>query len=243
MSTSLSSSSTPSERSRLQQIINLLVGIMGFVLPAALYYFSGETDLRGSMSSYYHTDSKPIFIGYLIILGFLLIIYQGYGRIDNLLSVTAGLSAWAVALFPTVDSGLPRDLAGYVHVVASTLLFLIIAYFCLRIFTKRSGVITSKKIWRDRVYKLSGYVILFSLAMIALPNVWERSYPTNWTFGFEYLTNTAFGLAWITKANGIFFLNEDPISRWTLREFLGYLALMVYIVISFYMIAVITPAF
>ena len=70
------------ERSTLQQILNLLVGILGFILPAALYVISDVSDLRGPMSSYYHTDAKWVFIGYLLVLGILLLVYRNYETVD-----------------------------------------------------------------------------------------------------------------------------------------------------------------
>ena len=76
-----------------------LIGILGIGLPIAilLYFrFSHAQDLEASISAYYHTTFRDIFVGVLCAVGVFMIAYKGYENIDTVLSTIAGisLSAW-----------------------------------------------------------------------------------------------------------------------------------------------------
>jgi hypothetical protein len=65
-------------------------------------FLKGDTLPRGSLSAYYHSGMRDLFVGTLCAIGVFLITYRVFDRIsDNLLSTVAGFAALAVAFFPT----------------------------------------------------------------------------------------------------------------------------------------------
>lgn len=89
-------------------IIRFYGGLVGLLLPVALivvdFATSGEycVRVRDSLSAYYHSGARDIFVIGLGIVGFLLLTYKLNRRsAANALSSIAGLAAIVVAAFPT----------------------------------------------------------------------------------------------------------------------------------------------
>jgi hypothetical protein len=80
------------------------VGWIGTLLPVVLIagnviFFT--TSLPGSMSGYYYTHMRDVFVGALCALGVFLVAYAGYDQMDRWITNIAGLGAIGVAFFPT----------------------------------------------------------------------------------------------------------------------------------------------
>lgn len=80
------------------------VGWIGTLLPVVLIagnviFFT--TSLPGSMSGYYYTHMRNVFVGALCALGVFLVAYAGYDDVDRWTTNIAGLCAIGVAFFPT----------------------------------------------------------------------------------------------------------------------------------------------
>jgi hypothetical protein len=58
------------------------------------------TSLPGSMSGYYYTHMRDLFVGALCALGVFLVAYVGYDEVDRWITNIAGLCAIGVAFFP-----------------------------------------------------------------------------------------------------------------------------------------------
>ncbi len=92
-------------------IMRIFIGALGVALPFVLVLCDGAVfDLdpfpRDSLSAYYYSGVRELFVGTLCATGVFLITYKVADRtLDNTLSVLAGVAALAVALFPT---GLPE---------------------------------------------------------------------------------------------------------------------------------------
>jgi hypothetical protein len=96
-------------------LIRIVVGLLGLALP--IFFIIGEASIarsvhfRGSISAYYHSPMRDIFVGGLCVIGFLLIMYlAGQGRdnrSDRRLSTWAGIALLAVVFFPTTRPGVP----------------------------------------------------------------------------------------------------------------------------------------
>ena len=57
---------------------------------------------RGSLSVYYYSGMREVFVGTLAATGVFFVAYKVWERnLENLLSLVAGLSACLIALFPT----------------------------------------------------------------------------------------------------------------------------------------------
>ncbi len=83
------------------------VGILGTALPLLLLagdwlFVTGNMSARGSLSAYYYSGMRDIFVGILFAIAPLLITYKLFERNrDNTLSIVAGIFALGVAVFPT----------------------------------------------------------------------------------------------------------------------------------------------
>jgi hypothetical protein len=84
-----------------------VIGFNGIALPVMLLvgdwiFLQGGVLPRGSLSAYYHSGMRDLFVGSLCATALFLITYRVFERIsDNVLSTVAGVAALGVALFPT----------------------------------------------------------------------------------------------------------------------------------------------
>lgn len=186
------------------------IGILGVALPFVLVV--GKLALQGpglepSISDYYYTVMRNVFVGMLCAIGVFLMSYRGYARSDALAGNLACVAAVGVALFPTAPASNPTPLQqaiGGVHYGCAAAFFLILAYFCLALFRKTdpSKPMTPRKRHRNRVYATCGLVILACLAFLALyalalrGTALARLDPVFWA---EAIAVVAFGVSWLIK--------------------------------------------
>jgi hypothetical protein len=87
------------------------IGLLGFALPPLLVFlepilFDGQPFPRGSLSSYYYSGVRELFVGILCAIGVFLIIYKVSERTrEGRVSTYAGIAVIVVALFPTGKPG------------------------------------------------------------------------------------------------------------------------------------------
>ncbi|MBW3670993.1 MAG: hypothetical protein KY432_04900, partial [Acidobacteria bacterium] len=85
-------------------------GVVGVALPVSLlvgdwWFVDGKPTTRGSLSAYYHSGMRDVFVASLAVIGLFLLTYMAFHyNWDNVLSMVGGLSAIGVAMFPT-DGG------------------------------------------------------------------------------------------------------------------------------------------
>jgi hypothetical protein len=176
--------------------LRLIIGILGILLPLILYVGNDFT-LMGSISAYYHTNMRWFFVGYFIVLGWLLIAYRGFpGSYDDVASVFAGICAILLAIFPTSAPGEPRDIIAWLHVLFTVLFFLVLIYMAWFLFT-----MNPEGLWKKRIYKLAGIVMLACMIGIIIFDILETDHIIqNPTFWFEAIAFKFFGLAWLIKS-------------------------------------------
>jgi hypothetical protein len=226
---------------RLRNAIGLVGLALPFVLvagenlrnalvPRAPRPGGGWTEL--SISAYYHTGLRDVFVGSLVAIGIFLICYNGYQRIDNLAANCAGAAVLVVALCPTWEQ--PRQppakwdsytlfsgpeapdprVIGSLHFAAATVFFLTLAAMSLFLFTKSGPTRTREKRQRNRVYVACGVIILASLVAIVagrlLLGPGFGPAPTL-LFWAESVAIIAFGVSWLVKGEVI--LKDSSESR------------------------------
>jgi hypothetical protein len=195
----------------LRKAIGLLGTALPFVLALAAFLLF-KTGIQASMSSYYHTGMRDVFVGTLCAIGVFMISYRGYERQDDVAGDLACVFAVGVALFPTTLRGdlIPLDVIGKLHLAFAALFFLTLAYFSLCLFTKTDPIKipTRQKKQRNKVYKACGYTLLASIVLISLltllPIGVQRAlnayHPVFW---LESLGVVAFGISWLTKGEAM----------------------------------------
>ena len=192
------------------------VGILGIAYPfvlllGALILF--QTGIQSSISSYYHTGMRDVFVGTLCVIGVFMLVYKGYERSDDIAGDLACLFAVGVALFPITPVGETssgEQLIGYVHHAFAGLFFLTLIYFSLFLFTKTdpNKSPSRRKLQRNRVYRACGYTMVICVLLIAIYSVLvdktesplEAYRPVYW---LEALAVLAFGISWFTKGEAI----------------------------------------
>lgn len=190
------------------------VGSLGIALPFILAVgglLVHKIAIQSSISHYYHSDMRDIFVGVLCAIAAFLISYKGYDRQDDYAGDLAGLFAIGVALIPTAP-----DLAtgtavivGGLHLFFAAGFFCTLAYFSLFLFTKtNTSNPTPQKKQRNSVYKVSGFIILIAIGLIGLlailPDSASKPIKTlKPVFWLESIAIIAFGISWLTKGEAI----------------------------------------
>jgi len=193
------------------------VGILGIALPFVLFLgaaFLFQTGLQRSMSNYYYTEMRDVFVGTMIAIGVFLFSYNGYER-DGFYANLAAVFSIGIALFPTApDQPVPNfnPIVGYLHLLFAAAFFLTLVYFSYFLFTKSDQTtLPTKKQQRNMVYKVCGVLIAICvLGMIIITLVpddapWLEMNPIFW---LEAVAIWAFGISWFVKGEAIAMLND-----------------------------------
>lgn len=212
--------------------IRKLIGILGFFFPLILVLGSvilgSCKEIQISISNYYHTNMRDVFVGYVSALSIFMFSYKGYDIIDRIVSALAGVFGTIVALMPTnikigsFNGTIPQcniwcdverhSVIGTIHLIAAGLFILSMAYFTLFLFTKGELNPTPEKIIRNKIYKSAGYIMLACITILltffALPatitNPLLKYKPVFW---LETIAFAAFGFSWLVKG-GLFFKDK-----------------------------------
>jgi hypothetical protein len=236
--------------------IGLVSMILPFatILPAVLY----DKTSFDSISATYYTRSRNLLVGSLCALGIMFLSYRRNARrtadikdqeyrIDGHLSFAAGISALTVALFPTgncENSAQPQRCPGFWsvrgglatgHAVATGILMVTIAVFCLRQFVRTNDMEPrrhsllgrlfgqkpktqrgSMKRKRNVIFRTCGALIVGCVIWIATLNL--RKILTDDRISPdvrfpESIAVTSFAVAWLTKSGWHIgsFMREDPL--------------------------------
>ena len=216
-----------------QKKLKVLMGGLATGLPTALFlgdrWFFGATEMLNSISGYYYSDMRDVFVGILFAIGVFMLTYEGYNLFERMLSNLGGVLAIMVALFPTTAVGAIRGNIGTIHIIAAGSFYFILFIFVFFQFTKsKEGEKTIRKRIRNFIYYLCGAIIFGVLVLLVLTEIDIVASPIdNSTFWLEYIGNTAFGIAFLVKGEGIFLINDDPILKMNPWEIFGLFVLTI----------------
>jgi hypothetical protein len=186
------------------------VGLVGFALPFALGiggFLLSRQGIQITMSDYYYTGMRNVFVASLCSIGIFLMSTRGYDRNDEITGRLAALFAIGIALFPTTPSADATSRAkaiGTIHLSCAALFYLTVALISIVLFTKTSAdkIPTPRKLQRNTVYRVCGFAILACISLILvfefLPDKTslERFTPVFW---LESIASVAFGVSWLIK--------------------------------------------
>ena len=202
-----------------------IVGILGLSLPFTLLgggyvinvLLNGglvfDLGVENSVSSYYHTEMRDVFVGTLCVIGFFLLSYRGHERKDNIAGNIAGVSALGVAFVPTLRDGSTASFEiaiGNLHYFFAAMFFVTLIYFCIALFTKthEGATPTARKQQRNKVYRFCGITMAICISLILLCHFYlldkfdalNNLRPVYW---LEALAISAFGFSWLTKGRAL----------------------------------------
>lgn len=188
---------------------NLRIGIaiIGAALPILLWPFGaliGASDLLASMSAYYHTDLRDIFVGALVSVGVFLYLYKGYGTKENWALNLAGVCAIGVAMVATAAPDAPSTTWTRMHGTFAVALFLCIAYVAIfRAADTLSLLEDDQQIQKlRRTYRILGIGLIVSplLAVILTYTVEPRGRGRTIVFFVEAVAVWIFSAYWLVKS-------------------------------------------
>jgi uncharacterized protein YacL len=195
--------------------LRILIGAAGVLLPFLLVIgnlISNNTwQIEYSVSDYYDNGTAGDFlVGVLFVLGFFLMSYKGYDRVDSRVANLGCVFALGVALCPTTSH---NNIIHIMHFVFAVLLFSVFIFFSIYLFRKTdpTKVLTRQKDNRNRVYFICGIIMILCIIGIALSMIFFEPFSQTWhlVFWFESVALISFGFSWITKAEFLFWKDEN----------------------------------
>ena len=163
-----------------------------------------KTALLGSLSAYYYTGVRDVFVGLLVAIGACLYLYKGFSQSENVALNLAGVFVVGVALFPTEFNCGDECTPITIHRVVAFLFFLCIAYVAI---LKGPETLTlmkdQERIKRyRRIYRTLGVVMILSPAValissIALEMWTKQKYVVVFA---EWLAVWIFAIYWFFKS-------------------------------------------
>lgn len=196
------------------------LGFLGIVLPFVLILGGLLTQgrIEPSISDFFHTALRDVFVGSLCAIGVFLISYRGYRKSDgewlsdDLIATVAGIAAFGVAFFPneTPDQkvetltqlALGTSISPMFHYASASIFFFCLMLFCYVKFPK-----TAKPV-RRRIYRWCGHVIALSLVGIVVSSYFKinggpvmQALVVDWrvVFWVEAAGIWAFAISWLVK--------------------------------------------
>jgi hypothetical protein len=183
--------------------------------------------LPGSLSGFYYTHMRNVFVGAMSAMGVFLVAYKGYERRDTWFTNVAGAAAIGIALCPTTPPGgdvlKPTNpcgpvspvayhaskyasVLGHVHAAFLGILFAMVFFMLLLQFTKTTPGVYPElpKRRRNLLYRICAWAIFADalfVGVVTLVTHFEPSvwHGTSWLIYSEAFAFLAFGVAWFVK--------------------------------------------
>jgi hypothetical protein len=191
----------------------LVVGLLGLALPVLVIggdlLLPGGPSLRNSLSAYYYSGLRDVFVGVMCVIGVYLLTYKISERDwDNWLSVVAGVSAVVIALFPTLpEAGDPLSpwqvrlgvtLTGYLHFTAAGVFTVALALVSLRFGHRDAGYGKPRFATTHRICGAIMLAALLALGALKAAGVDELAGVPVLLLA-ELVSTLAFGVSWLLK--------------------------------------------
>lgn len=191
--------------------LRCFIGWLAFSLPwlVALLLWRFPASIS---STYYTYESGPVFMIILGIASGLLMYYDGYDKVDDILNTITGFLGLCICLFPCYNGRLanvgtfqiPVAISSWIHNISAVLFFVLLAYISFFQFTKTAGNMTKHKKIRNIIYRICGIGMLAAFAVLLLPSFRIQTWLT------EAIALLFFSISWLTKANAYRWLAADP---------------------------------
>ncbi|MBR5167754.1 MAG: hypothetical protein IKW86_06780 [Salinivirgaceae bacterium] len=197
----------------LKRIRNI-IGFLGMILPwvalLGTFLVSKNIELSDdfwsnlSISATYYLT--PALTGILTTAAVVLMCYDSYEPIDDIITTLSGVCGLLIVLFPchccvSPDKvglfQLPANISHIIHSVSAVCFFLLLAFNSLFLFTRskdEKSKQTKQKKTRNIIYRVCGYGMLTALILMPLPIHFFAK-----TFIVETIALTFFGVSWLVK--------------------------------------------
>lgn len=203
------------------------IGVLGISLPVLLVFgepllFDGQPFPRGSLSAYYYSGVREIFVGGLWAIGVFLVVYKFLDfSWESLLSSLAGAAAVLVAVFPTErpGDGVPLTpwqaklgegvVSGIHYTTAAVFIGLLIP---IVLFFARQEGRRNQRSWQG-FHTVTAALILFGAALAAFAGI--TGGPDKGVLYGEWIAVWAFGASWLAKGaeRRVLFRRTSPVEE------------------------------
>lgn len=204
---------------RIRNWAGFLGGVLPFISLLGAYIYSKVTGNIPSnfwstlsiSATYYVT---PALVGVLTAASLVLMCYDGYTKVDNLVTTISGVFGLCIVIFPCNCSvspeyvgyfQLPVKLSNTLHCASAVIFFCLLAFNALFLFTKTDGSKerTKQKKIRDIIYRVCGIGMLCAMILMPLPISFFAK-----TWWIETIALFFFALSWLVKGGAFKFLND-----------------------------------
>lgn len=197
-----------------------LIGILGMALPVMCLLWSLAANsgvVLDSVSSYYFSNFRDVFVGILVAFSVFLVSYRGYTVLDNIVTTESGVCGLGTALFPCANESVTSPVGVFmvdgavsnvIHLVCAALFFILLAFNALFLFTRSNSAIEKRtaKWYRNMIYRVCGCLILICMAaMIPALLLTGSPFPGSQyaVFILETIMLFAFGVSWLVKGGAL----------------------------------------
>lgn len=205
-------------------LMRAVIGFIGVTLPIALVVGdhllnSGGPYIRQALSDYYYSGVRDFFVGAMFAAGIFLITYKVFEKnLNNLLTIVAGLAAFAVAIFPTdrpdaprpvltpVQTHLGEEVVSRVHFISAAVFIISLGILCFffglqegRRTQQRAGrrAMLPPNFWRWFHWVCAAAILTSVVFMVITPT--RDAFMGHIRFVGETVAILAFGLSWLFK--------------------------------------------
>jgi hypothetical protein len=174
--------------------------IIAILLPLIFLVATNWVDMQDSISAFYHTKMRNIFVGALFAIGICLYVYKGYNDLENYALTVAGLLLFGVAMFPTSDpSGIIPWYFYITHYFCAIIFFVLLAVVC--IWCRKTPYGESPNLYHKAYNITAGLMIILlgsALILKLLDKFGVFKFKTA-TFYVEWCAIWIFALYWCVK--------------------------------------------
>jgi hypothetical protein len=212
-------------------LLRTLVGALGIALPVVVVFldkvaFDEEPFFRNSLSAYYYSGVRDIFVAILSSIGVFFVAYKiARAELDNTLSSAAGVCALVVAIFPTrrpsyvhvpltpLQKLLSERAVSWVHFAGLALLIASLTVMSILFGIRegarprRRGQLLSAAHWRAFHYTCGG---LMAAGLLWMGITYVAGGPSNALLIGEWICTWAFGASWLAKGAELDVLRKCP---------------------------------
>ena len=204
----------------LKRVRNIC-GLLGMLLPflAIFSVLMIENHPEGGLNSISATYYlSPALAGVLTSASIVLMCYDGYSKLDSVITTVAGVFGIGIVLFPCtvgfVDGNvgffqLPMSVSNTIHCTCASVFFCLLAFNSFFLFTRTDDFdgMTDRKRLRNIVYRICAVGMLIFMIFQVL-SVTVLDVPGYCTMINETAMLFFFGLSWLTKG-GVFLADKE----------------------------------
>jgi len=202
-----------------------MIGLLGIALPIMIVaggLLWGDNPIQGSISGYYYTNMRDLFVLLMFSIALFMYIYKGYDRIENIITNVCGLSVLGVICFPAYVNNTPvikagiflinTNISGHFHSAFAACFFMMLALIPILLFSKNNiDEMTKLKRKRNTVYRFCGIIIIIATILISLCSMFFQQTIISTLRPIVILETViffAFGASWLIKG-GVLLKDKD----------------------------------